>query len=430
MPANDDDNDGPRVYVDQLTAQRGAIGINIDTGSRRPAPRSTLRELGPFVGREADLAAIERALNDLTKPARIILHGDMGVGKTHLATHYGIVNCSRYAGGTFFIPFDADPALELANLISGESHNMPIVARAGLALAGLEKLTLLVYDNVQSEKDLNEWLPPPNLPAHVIVTTTYRSWGRVYKKRLIEALDDNDAHELIEQIAGKELAATYGETLESRSCGNAVQLKADANFLYYEAKHGRQPDIADALADDTVSSFERNFQRLTSDGQFAARVAALFNQARIPIDELATMLESATWDARRVEKAIDCISDRAFVDSGEGILRMHGLIAKFLRALSNPPLPAQLLQHHRTRFIEVASTLASAPSDAKLRAQVTAYPEDPAIWEAIGVAMNRLELQTVASALVEMGRSTEARPWFERAMNAAKSSTATVPSTN
>ena len=109
---------GTNIHGDNLTAKDRAVGIKVQVGGRPAAPRSTLLDLGPLFGRGEDLAAIAEALKDFDSGARLILSGEPGVGKTHLANTYGAKNRTRYPGGMFFIAFDADPGLGLAKLVS------------------------------------------------------------------------------------------------------------------------------------------------------------------------------------------------------------------------------------------------------------------------------------------------------------------------
>src|SRR5262245_17146111 len=107
MSAADDRDDGAGVVVQTLRVGDGGTGVRYEVSPRQSA-RSTLPNLGPFVGRADDLNAIDTAFDDPARGARLVLAGEAGVGKSHLAVHWGATRQARYPGGTFFIPFNAD----------------------------------------------------------------------------------------------------------------------------------------------------------------------------------------------------------------------------------------------------------------------------------------------------------------------------------
>jgi len=86
---NGDGSAGTKIQVGRQNLNDGAVGVKVQVDGRPVAPRSTLLDLGPLFGRSEDLAAISEALKDPGKPARLILSGEPGIGKTHLANAYG-----------------------------------------------------------------------------------------------------------------------------------------------------------------------------------------------------------------------------------------------------------------------------------------------------------------------------------------------------
>lgn len=83
---------------------------------------------------------------------------------------YAASRHARYPGGTFFIPFNADPIGRFAQLVEPREHET-IEDRAMRALARQRPLALFVFDDVGLERELLRWLPSPSLPIHVLVTT-------------------------------------------------------------------------------------------------------------------------------------------------------------------------------------------------------------------------------------------------------------------
>jgi len=409
---------GTNIQVDRQSVNDGAVGVKVQVGGRLVGPRSTLLDPGPLFGRAEDLSFIAETLKDTDSGARIILSGEPGVGKTHLANAYGANNRARYPGGMFFIAFNADPGLGLAKLISPLAEET-IADRATRMLASTRDATLLIYDNVPSEDDLKAWLPPAGLPVHLLVTTTSSDWPRRHTVRRILPLDDTDALEMVEGVAGHDTANLYGAVLVNRARGIAVRLKADCSYAEHELRHGRQPAFETKLDDTTASSFAQALALLPPDGQFVLRVATLFNSANIPEDELVHLLASQAWDQKRILHALDASVDRTLLTRASGLLRMHELVAKFIRTREVPTIPEGILAEHRNAFIATAEAFASAPGRVHLRERLARYPSLVADWEGMGLPIDLWNCVRITKALAESGRFREALEWADRSVAAA-----------
>jgi tetratricopeptide (TPR) repeat protein len=416
---NRDSSGGANVYVDQLTAKDGAVGVKVQVGGRPVAPRSTLLDLGRLFGRNDDLAAISDALKEPHNPARLILSGEPGIGKTHLANAYGADRRTRYPGGMFFIAFNADPALGLAKLIPPLAEES-IPDRAARMLASIEEPTLLIYDNVASERELTAWLPPAGLPAHVLVTTTSSDWTGRHAVRNVQPLQATDAQAIVEGVAGQDAARRYGAVLVCRAGGIAVRLRADCDYVTRELRHHREPAFGRKLDSDTESSFAKAFAVLTPDGQLVVRVAALFNQAHIPRQELERRLVSQGWDEQRMQQALDAGVDRRMLTQVNDFFRMHGLVAEFVRAREAQAVPEAILTQHREAFVKAAQAFKANPAETHLREQLAGYPSLVSEWEPMGAPTDGVDCHTISRALAEAGRFSEAREWSERAVAAAE----------
>jgi tetratricopeptide (TPR) repeat protein len=411
---NGDGSAGTKIQVGRQNLNDGAVGVKVQVDGRPVAPRSTLLDLGPLFGRSEDLAAISEALKDPGKPARLILSGEPGIGKTHLANAYGADKRTCYPGGMFFVAFNDDPALGLAKLTVPLAEET-IADRATRMLRGIEEPTLLIYDDVPSERELIPWLPPAGLPVHVLVTTTSSDWPRRHTVHSVQPLDPKDARALIEGVAGREVGEKYGEELARHAAGIVVRLRFDCDYVEFELRHGRKPLFTPLLDSGTESSFARAFALLAPDGQLCLRVAALFNHGHVPQADLERRLASHGWNETRRQQALDAVLDRRLLTRANDVLRMHGLVAQFVRALQTPAVPEPILARHREVFVKTARAFEINPASTELREQLAAYPSLVEEWRAIGLRIGLDSCLSIAIALAEDGRFEEALGWSKEA---------------
>jgi tetratricopeptide (TPR) repeat protein len=159
----------------------------LPTGSRMPFSRNPL-----FVGRQADLQTLALALkgdeaiiiNQMEVAAAIAMGG---MGKTQLASefvhHYG----QYFAGGVFWLNF-ADPNIIQSEI--AECHNalgleipfdfgsLPLDNQVRLVLSAWQSPLprLLVFDNCEDEKTLDQWRPHTG-GCRILVTSRSASWS-------------------------------------------------------------------------------------------------------------------------------------------------------------------------------------------------------------------------------------------------------------
>jgi tetratricopeptide (TPR) repeat protein len=284
-------------------------------------------------------------------------------------------------------------------------------------LASIAEPTLLIYDNLDDEQALARYLPAPNLPVHLLITTTQRFWPRPHQVHVVTRLEPPDAHALVVELAGDAAAQRWGAELVARAGGITVELKAAARFAHYELEHGREPTFGSAASHASQSSFERAFSTLPADAQLAARVASQFNPAAVPLGALASLLD---WAPQRLQSALDAVSDRGLATRVGETLRIHGLMCGFLRARGEPLLSPELVTRHFRAFATTARAFTAAPADKALRLTLASYPDDLAFWAERGVCGDGHDQHALGLALLEAGKFIEARFWFERAVAEAE----------
>lgn len=70
------------------------------------------------------------------------------------------------------------------------------------------------------------------------------------------------------------------------------------------------------------------------------------------------------------------------------------------------------------RFVDLGRRVAGAPPDSELAARFLSYQLELERWVGTGVDISAIAGEAVAEAMLELGRHDEARPWFERAVEA------------
>ncbi|MEV0459135.1 ATP-binding protein [Catellatospora methionotrophica] len=191
-------------------------------------PQTLPADIGGFVGRGEQLAALDQTLARATAPggtATVIcaLSGTAGAGKTALAVHWAHRVAARFPDGQLYInlrgydpdhPVPPDQALEflLAQLgVARDAIPAGVAARAARlrsALAG--RRTLLLLDNAHSLAQLRELLPG-SPGCFVLVTSRDRlpslSARHGAVRLAVDVLSPTEALELLQELVGVRVEA-------------------------------------------------------------------------------------------------------------------------------------------------------------------------------------------------------------------------------
>ena len=362
------------VLVGPAAAPHGLTKGSTNTRARGPRR--------PFVGRNAELAELDRLLADPTSEHVVLLHGQPGVGKTELAREFARLNAAHYPGGRYFIPFGggAGGPLDLARV--GANHlGLTFAAEVRLPdqcertlVALWQQPTLLVYDNPSSVDDVDPWLPPDGTPCHVIVTSyDEQLLGVAWPKVRVGPLDDDAAGALIEAVAGPEVRAAAGEQLVRHAGGLPAELLPASEALNYEARLGRL-DAATAGLGGAASNFELAYNTLDRSARRALHAVAHMSIDRVERVEVAAHLMSAFgWTESEVNRSLDTCVDRHLLD-GTTSLRMHQLLAAYVNSLAPDDVTVEdrvaLLSTRWVRFVEVARSVVTKIGRASCRERV------------------------------------------------------------
>jgi DNA-binding SARP family transcriptional activator/tetratricopeptide (TPR) repeat protein len=274
-----------RVYGEVLAGDAGPARPAAPAGSRSadplpapPVPRQLPPRNAGFVGRAADLAALDAALEpgDGPPPSMLALHGTGGVGKTALALHWAHRVTDRFPDGQLYLdlrgygpgePMDPAAALDVVLRALGVPAGQVPPSRderSGLLRSWLAgRRLLLVLDNARDAGQVRPLVPGgANL---VLVTSRNELRGLEVRdgavRRRLRELPADDSLSLLRIAIGAERADAEPAAVAelARLCGRlplalVVAGERAARFtgasvaeLVGELRTGR--DRLDALAD-------------------------------------------------------------------------------------------------------------------------------------------------------------------------------------
>ncbi|WP_162488552.1 tetratricopeptide repeat protein [Azospirillum lipoferum] len=385
----------------------------------------------PFIGRVDLLNTIAETLDDPQRPSVVALHGTPGVGKTELAHEYARRHAGRYPAGCFTLDAGGDTPVKLAEigrLIFGSEpfRDLSMVDQCKVAFYRLTRsAVLLVYDNVRSAEAIRPWLPPHGTPCHVIMTSVLDPWDGLCPAFAVELLDRDDSVALVASIAGEDACRDGDLPLVDWAGGLPVQLVPTAAALKCARRRGRAGAAKLRLEPETQNSFRPVYELLPPDPRLILQTAALRNGMALTAEDLQQDMADATgWDEENFDRHLDACLDLHLLESGGETLRMHQLIAHFLREQPAPDghgeTLARIRQAQWRRLVDSAKAFATAPNRMELAAKMQGFLTDPTLWDGCGVTGSALDYQTAGRAFSETGQFGIAQLWAERSVHAVE----------
>jgi tetratricopeptide (TPR) repeat protein len=192
---------------------RVQVAFPVQKNESRPVAISNIPIAVPryFLGRDDDLAAIERALNSSNGRAAITaLHGLRGVGKTTLAAAYADRHRDDYRA-TWWIRAETESTMraDLVGLgvqlgwVAPDTPEESAVAEILGHLRSDGKGILLIYDSAIDSGELSKFLPRGGEPR-IIITSNAPNWGRVASRVDIEVWPREIGADYLIARAGRE----------------------------------------------------------------------------------------------------------------------------------------------------------------------------------------------------------------------------------
>ncbi|MGW3089615.1 AfsR/SARP family transcriptional regulator [Streptomyces sp. NPDC001108] len=261
----------------------GAAGAVAVAGAGGAVPRLLPRGVRGFLGRDAELAELDRAT---ASGVPALVTGAPGVGKTALALHWAHHAQSRYPGGTLFADLrgfggvPAEPAevvREFLLALGVPARELPESAAGAAALyrelTGRRAL-LVVLDDARGSDQVRPLLPAGTGSA-VLVTSRLRLGGLAVEELArpvrVDALAPAAAAELLAAAVGEDRVAAEPGAADrlARLCdGLPLALRIAAAQLAARP-HWRLADLAAELADE-----QRRLALLSLDDAEESGVAA------------------------------------------------------------------------------------------------------------------------------------------------------------
>lgn len=177
-----------------------------------------------FSDKRGLVGALRTALASGGTTALTAVNGMGGVGKTQLALAYAYYYTSHYQA-VLWVPSEEPAAL--ASAFAGLARELGLQEQAeveqSIAIEAVRRWLdsnadwLMIFDNAQGPKELDEYLPK-RATGHVIITSRNPNWGGVAESLQVEKFQRDESIEFLltrtgepDQVAANELAEELGD---------------------------------------------------------------------------------------------------------------------------------------------------------------------------------------------------------------------------
>jgi DNA-binding SARP family transcriptional activator len=409
-----------------------------------PVPRQLPLDTAGFLGREAELAALDRFLDapDAGTGRVYCICGTAGVGKTALAVRWAHRVADRFPDGQLYLdlrgfspdrPLRSAEALEmLLRAVQGDAARLPPrlderAAQLRTALAG--RRVLLVLDNAASASQVRPLLPG-GAGCFTVVTSRYRLASLVARdgaQRLeVTPLRGGAAVDLLRGLLRERAEAEPDAAMAlARRCAGlplALRLAAEmvlsrphatlATLLTETDGEGDWLDLLDAGDDRSIAVrrvFSWSYRCLEPDSARAFRLLARHPGADIGERAAAAMLGTDLPTTRRLLRGL--IDANLVLEVTPGRFNTHDLIRAYARELpGEPEAMARLLNHYLTAA--AVTMKAIRPSDPCDYPIDNPLGMDPALEEPVNAMAwlhaERLNLLAAIGYAAEHGHQAQA----------------------
>lgn len=152
-------------------------------------------------------------------------NGMGGLGKTQLAVEYAYRYKDEYSNGVMWIAADQDISTQLVTMANTAKWFSPHLETADLLAKAREKLQnssdcLIIFDNVESKEQIQDYLPNINAAPHLIITSRMNTIGG-FTVLPLTLLSDEESVELLLKEANREHLELSIE--DKRVCQDVVE---------------------------------------------------------------------------------------------------------------------------------------------------------------------------------------------------------------
>lgn len=281
-----------RVEDSRRAAGDRTRGTEASDEPRTPVPRELPSDVAGFVGREAQLAELDRLLDETRNEPTVVitaLSGAGGVGKTALAVRWAHRVAHRYPDGQLYVNlrgYDPDEPVAYADALAGFLRSLGLdaagipndpaerAARYRSLLSGRRVLILL--DNARDAEHVRPLLP--GAPTCLAVVTSRDTLpGLVARdgahRVVLDALAPHESRSLLHSLIGARVEAEPEEADRlADQCGRlplALRLAAELSATYPSASLA---DLVDELDDE-----HRRLDLLDAGGDTQTALRAVFS---------------------------------------------------------------------------------------------------------------------------------------------------------
>ena len=315
-----------------------------------------------FIGREAVLGTVRKALTAGNPPRVLALRGRDGVGKTQIAVEYAHRHAADYDVVWWLNAEHAgllgEQFAALADRLGVAAQDSPLHAVRPALLSELceRPRSLLIFDNAQDPDAIREWLPGG--AGHVIITSRAGGWDELavtaevgalaraesgaFLRGRVAGLPDFDAYALADAVGDLPLALEHaaeylGETSMSAGRYLSVLRKRAAQIQ----DRALPPTYPPSLAAVTGLAYDR-LRRVDETAAGIAAICAFLAPEPIPVewfgnaarldDPLATRLN----DPLDRSEALNRLVRSSLARRGPDGLVMHRLTQEIIRDQLSP----------------------------------------------------------------------------------------------
>jgi tetratricopeptide (TPR) repeat protein/transcriptional regulator with XRE-family HTH domain len=353
---------GKAPAAEVLAARQGVVPGAFAAAATRTLPR----DVASFTGRDAELAQLLAAIDDLAADGGVVgihaIGGMAGIGKTVFAVHAAHRLAPRFPAGQIFLPLHGhtpgqrpvDPGDALASLLLTAglaAAQIPPGVEARMALwrdwlAGRQ--LLLVLDDAASSEQVRPLLPGSG--GCLVLVTSRRRLTALDDARAIslDTLPPGEAAALLVRLAGRPGLSLADPAVAdiTRLCGYLpLAIGMVARQLHHHpawSAAGRAVELASAvdrlelMATENLSvaaAFNMSYANLTKDQQRLFRRLGLHPGA--DIDGYAAAALDGT-DLAAARRGLEALYDQHLLtEPAQGRYRLHDLIREHARALAD-----------------------------------------------------------------------------------------------